>query len=194
MKWLLLASVSCLLGLFIHLGWTKLSAANIDIPKESVACLPQRRPMVTPLPPYTYKRIASETVNDQTYHLIEVGQPEDPKYPWESLILTNSSGQCVNLIPERQRVRSLTKFMSYDTAKQLALARYRKWLEQPDGKQRIERLVRLPQPRPGAPADLDLDQPLLAPEDNWALRQLGIAIPPQYKTEPIQPPPLPLLK
>lgn len=159
--------------------------ATEGIAQVAQSCLPQRRWMSTPMPAYTFHPLAVETLRGQTYHLIEVNQPEDPNFPWETLIVTHGK-KCKNLIPERQEVRTLTQFMPFATAKKLALARYRRWLRSSNGRARIERQLRVIPVQPNVPADLDLDEYLIAPEDAWALRQLGFSIPSRFKVEPVQ--------
>jgi hypothetical protein len=175
----------CLVVILVHVSLRNVSASDVYRSQDLQACLPQRPQTVEPRPSYTFNTLAVEKDQQIKYYLIEVTEPEDPQYPWETLVIVKG-GKCTNPIPERQQVRTLTQFMPYNVAQKLALTRYRKWLEKPNGKARIQRQIQVLDLKPGTPADLDLDELVIAPEDAWALKELGYTIPPQYKVEPIQ--------
>ncbi len=156
------------------------------IPKNIQTCLPQ--PPVDVTSPYQFQLLAKQDVGAKTFHLLQVIDTSDPNdYPWETLIVV-AEDTCKNLIPLRSEIKTLTRFVSQDVANQMALARYQELLKTPAGKRLIQRQLKVITVAPGAPTDVDLDEYILAPEDAWALQQLDIAIPANFKTHPVETP------
>lgn len=157
-----------------------------QITQSIQSCLP--KPPEDAATAYQFELLTKQESGAQTFHLLLVKDPSDPNdYPWETLIVTEGE-RCENLIPMRSDVKTLTRFVPQPVANQLALARYQELLKTDVGKRLIRRQLTVITVPPGAPTDVDMDEYAIAPEDAWALKQLGIPVPSNFKVRPVETP------
>ena len=160
-------------------------------------CLPVPAPHIAPA--YEFSLIASirdtrpavsqNLELDQDFYYIRVHSPwEIPDYPWETLSAIDGHGQCTNLIGQRAGGVTLTTFMPPPLAGQLALEKYRQLQATPEGQGQINRLLGSVTPDPESyNSDLDMDT-WIAPEEAWALQELGYVVPATMHEYPVQVP------
>jgi|GEM_PF-1595620 len=181
------AALAFFLGHGIPASSEEVNAQALEqITKSIQLCLPKAPEDAAS--PYQFALLGSQKIGDQTFHLLLVKDPADPNdYPWETLIVT-AGINCKNLIPVRSDVQTLTRFVPQPVAQQLALARYNELQKTPAGERLIQRQLKAITVPVGSPTDVDMDELLIAPEDAWALRQLGISVPSSFKISPVETP------
>lgn len=158
-------------------------------------CLPVPAPHIAPA--YEFSMISS--IRDtraevqqnlslgRDFYYVRVHSPwEVPDYPWETLVSVDGYGTCTNLIGQRSGGVTLTTFMPPPLAGQLALAKYQQLAVTAEGEGQINRILGQFTPDPDAlNSDLDMDV-WIAPEDAWALTQMGYSIPEEFNEYPTQ--------
>lgn len=158
-------------------------------------CLPPN-PANPPNAQYTFDWVSSvqdsrpEVLNNDNrwreFHLFRVNRPwETPNYWWETLTAVDGNGQCENLIGQPIGTSTLTFAMPTQLAGQLALERFRQLQQTAEGQDYIARLLSEP-PITDDGFLLYDDIPAIAPEDAWALRELGYIIPSSFEELPAQ--------
>lgn len=158
-QWLVL---SIILG-FVLLLVPKISLAQpeieLSLPEALRPCLPQSIERVEQLGQLQQKQ--------ETFYLL--GAFQDERY-WELLVQTDETG-CL-LIKGQQDTEPLSAYIPLETAQQLALQRYQRRIEEAGGLQAFQQgFTEHMTSQPGG------ELAYLAPENVWALQQLGVEIP-----------------
>ncbi|MGP1385728.1 MAG: hypothetical protein ACTS2F_19365 [Thainema sp.] len=153
-----LALSMVLISVMAVVNWNLARAAD-PIPNAVYACLPPATPSATLWG-------VTETDPDR-YYLIGVGDAD--RYQ-EQLIYLDAQATCRSLLPDDDRV--LSHFLPLHLARELALQRFTRVLDEQGGRDAYQR--QLTAYLTAAPDGINSEFP---PEYIWALEQLGLKLP-----------------
>lgn len=150
--------------------------AEIDtnIPKKSYPCLPKKVERM--------RLLASNTTEQDTYYFVAIylrpqprssNDPPPPTYQ-ETLVKLDNLG-CLVIVPkEKLGSVSLTQYVPESVARSLSLQKYRKVMVEAGGQEKFQQIWDKGDEEEG-------DMTYLFPEEAWALKELGINIPPSVR-------------
>lgn len=115
------------------------------------------------------------TDNHNAYYLLSIYSNQNQF--WEELIQVNPNGQCSSLLSQSNPEDWPSKYLPMDVAQKLALKRYTKLINKAGGKQAFQQALLQETKNDPQPEAKDY----MPPEYVWALKQLGIQIPFEYK-------------
>lgn len=157
---ILLASLFLAVFILLVVGQTQSIHAQVEstIPESLFSCLPQSAEQI---------ELLGQVHQDQSeIYLLGV---QDDRY-WESLVLLDAAGCLV--IKGRHDTEPLSAYIPLELAQQVALQRYQRRIAEAGGLEAFQR---------GFAAHMTQQFPeervYLAPENIWALQQLGVEIP-----------------
>lgn len=152
---------------FIILGLVLLSVLQIPAQAQIEPTLPDSLRPCLPQATERIEQLGQLQQGQETFYLVSAFQ--DERY-WELLVQTDAAG-CL-LVKGQQDTESLSAYIPLEAAQQLSLQRYQRRIEEAGGLQAFQQgFTEYMTSQPGG------ETTYLAPENIWALQQLGVTIP-----------------
>lgn len=158
-RWLVLSIVLSLTLLSVAELSLAQAQTELTMPETIRPCLPQSVERI--------EQLGQVQQEQGAFYLLGVFQ--DERY-WELLVQTDAAG-CL-LVKGQQDTEPLSAYIPLETAQQLVLQRYQRRIEEAGGLQAFQQgFTEYMTSQPGG------ETSYLAPENVWALQQLGVTLP-----------------